>query len=66
MPFHILGFDLMIDSKFKAWVLEINHSPSLNIYFSKDQKEEILKDPDAKKVGPKLCPVDLHVKSRVV
>ena len=32
-PFQILGLDLLIDAKLKAWVLEINDHPSLNIYF---------------------------------
>lgn len=32
-PFQILGFDLLIDNKLKAWILEINDHPSLNIYF---------------------------------
>lgn len=66
MPFHILGFDLMIDQKLKAWVLEINHSPSLNIYFQKDKEEMSIPVPGAKKEGPVLDPVDVYVKSRVV
>ena len=33
-PFQILGFDLMLDKNLKAWVLEVNDHPSLNIYFS--------------------------------
>ena len=75
LPFHILGFDLMIDQKLKAWILEVNHSPSLNIHF---QKDEILRDklsamkggstpnPAAEVVAPHICPVDLYVKSKVV
>ena len=29
--FHILGFDIMLDHKGKAWLLEVNCSPSLGI-----------------------------------
>ena len=32
-PFQILGFDLLIDRNLKAWILEVNDHPSLNIYF---------------------------------
>jgi hypothetical protein len=32
-PFQILGFDLLIDRDLKAWILEVNDHPSLNIYF---------------------------------
>lgn len=32
-PFQILGIDILIDEALKAWVLEINCNPSLNIYF---------------------------------
>lgn len=28
MCFEILGFDVMIDSKLKPWILEVNHTPS--------------------------------------
>ena len=30
--FHIFGIDIMIDTKGKPWLLEINASPSLNMY----------------------------------
>ena len=26
-----MGFDIMIDNNFKAWLLEINRNPSMNI-----------------------------------
>ena len=61
VPFQILGFDVLIDSALKCWLLEINHSPSMNIYFdsSKNPMEKVeMTDAD-------ICPVDFHVKSRV-
>ena len=51
---------MLIDDKMKAWILEVNDHPSLNIYFDtefmnhKPQTEE------------DVCPIDLYVKSRVV
>jgi hypothetical protein len=59
-PFQILGLDLLIDSYLKAWLLEINDHPSLNIYFDTNFMG-----------GPKMTDsdieqVDLYVKKRVV
>ncbi len=34
--FQILGFDIFIDGDLKAWVLEINDHPSLNILLTKE------------------------------
>jgi len=31
MCFEVLGFDILIDSKLKPWVIEINISPSFNV-----------------------------------
>ena len=56
----------MIDQKLKAWILEVNHSPSLNIHFQKDEiPRDKLKTP-TEVVTPHICPVDLYVKSKVV
>ena len=59
-PFQILGFDLLIDHKLKAWILEINDHPSLNIYFEKEHMSvKKMEETD-------ICQVDLYVKSRIV
>ena len=36
--FHLLGFDILIDSKFKVWVLEINHVPSMSPHTNLENK----------------------------
>uniref|UniRef100_H2ZK35 TTL13 polyglutamylase n=1 Tax=Ciona savignyi TaxID=51511 RepID=H2ZK35_CIOSA len=44
--FEILGFDVMLDKKLKAWLLEVNHSPSFHTdaKLDKDVKEGLLLD----------------------
>ena len=55
-----MGLDLLIDKKLKAWVLEVNDHPSLNIYFDTSFME-------AKKYEDSdICQVDLYVKKRLV
>ena len=52
---------MLIDKKLKAWVLEVNDHPSLNIYFDTStglEKQEMTEED--------ICQVDLHVKSRLV
>lgn len=61
-PFQILGLDLLIDQQLKAWVLEVNDHPSLNIYF--DSSKEAMGQREM--TDEDICPVDLHVKSRLV
>lgn len=34
----MLGFDIMIDSNLKPWLIEVNHSPSMNTDSSLDLK----------------------------
>lgn len=38
MAFEILGFDIMLDSNLKAYLLEINHAPSFATDSSLDEK----------------------------
>jgi len=50
----------MIDEDLKAWVLEMNHNPSLDIYFSSEYMS------GKKMTDDDICPVDFHVKNRVI
>ncbi|XP_076817564.1 tubulin polyglutamylase ttll6-like isoform X1 [Clavelina lepadiformis] len=59
--FEILGFDVMLDKKMKAWVLEVNHSPSFHTdaKLDKEVKEGLLLDTlnllDLRSVDRKKC-----------
>ena len=46
MCFEILGFDVMIDSKHKVWLIEVNHTPSFSTDtpFDYDLKLNVIKD----------------------
>jgi len=46
MCFHILGFDIILDSKCKPYLLEVNHSPSFSTDSPLDEKIKgiIIKD----------------------
>jgi tubulin polyglutamylase TTLL6/13 len=46
MCFHILGFDIMLDSKAKPFLLEVNHSPSFSTDSPLDEKVkgELIRD----------------------
>lgn len=53
--FQLFGFDIMIDSDWKPWLIEINNNPSLNIGFDPYCKIEVA-----------ISKVDYHVKEKVV
>lgn len=57
--FQVFGFDLLLDDKYNAWILEVNDHPSFNIMYTKEfmgckSEDEI------------LSMVDLHVKHEVM
>ena len=41
--FQVVGFDVMLDSQGKAWVLEVNPTPSMNINLCKEGSKGLLK-----------------------
>lgn len=55
--FQVLGFDVFIDSKLKAWVLEINDHPSMNILLCLEGEKGLIKEPSE---------VDKFIKVKVV
>ena len=55
--FQVLGFDVFIDSKLKAWVLEINDHPSLNIMLCLEGEKGLIKEPSE---------VDKYIKVKVI
>ena len=34
--FHIVGFDILLDTKLRAWLMEINANPSFNMFLERD------------------------------
>jgi len=37
--FHVLGLDIMFDDNFDAWLFETNRFPSMDIFFTKENKD---------------------------
>jgi len=56
--FQLLGFDVLIDSKLKPWLLEINANPSLSIDFEQDHTDGTFTSVPSE--------VDYYVKARAV
>ena len=65
-PFQILGIDVLIDENLKAWALEVNGSPSLNIFFEKEEYDAKLGKVSVVLDETDVCPVDWYIKSRIV
>ena len=55
--FQILGFDIFIDKNRKAWLLEINDHPSLNINFELEGPKGLIK---------MESPIDKHIKCKIL
>ena len=58
-PYHVFGFDILIDENMKSWILEINDHPSFNVLSCKEVGM------GCKHENCPVSPVDLYVKKRV-
>ena len=55
--FHLVGFDILLDHKLNAWLMEINANPSFNMFLERD-----LPNGEVEKT---LSELDRYVKSKV-
>ena len=55
--FHIVGFDILLDTKLNAWLMEINANPSFNMFLERD-----LPNGEVEKT---LSELDKYLKARV-
>ncbi len=55
--FQLLGFDVFIDSNFKAWLFEINDHPSLNINLEKEGEKGLEKE---------VSEIDKYLKTKIL
>ena len=56
--FHLVGFDILLDSKLNAWLMEINANPSFNMFLERE-----LPNGEMEKT---LSELDKYVKSKVI
>ena len=56
--FHILGFDILLDHKLNAWLMEINANPSFNMFLERELPTG--------EVEKTLSELDKYVKSKVI
>lgn len=62
--FHIFGIDILIDSNGKPWLLEINASPSLNMYVQQSVADS--DDEEESKLEKVLSKLDKDVKCKII
>lgn len=55
--FHIFGIDILLDHNGKAWLMEINHAPSLNWS---------MPAPPGSEEKTVISPLDKEVKTRII
>jgi len=56
--FHLMGFDILLDHKLNAWLMEINSNPSFNMFLERELP--------GGEVEKTLSELDKYVKSKVV
>lgn len=59
--FHIVGFDILLDTKLRAWLMEINANPSFNMFLEKEGPLEN----GVPTVEKTLSELDKYLKSKV-
>lgn len=62
MCFELLGFDVMLDSQFKPWLLEVNHTPS----FSTDTPLDSFIKKSSVRDTMKLMNINLKTKNEII
>ena len=59
--FQILGMDILIDKKNRAWLMEVNANPSLNMFLEKET--DLLPGQEPERI---LSELDKYVKAKVM
>lgn len=62
MCFEVLGFDILLDSKMKPWLLEVNHTPS----FSTDTPLDSLNKKNVIRDSLILMNINMQVRNEII